>query len=153
MKDFCKYHILADSSSRANRPIGSKMQSVGALFGANSRGALSRCIKPSIRPFSSTHACQIKIPRAPSTRRQQRPLNAQGIPDNHNQRREWIEALIGNRKATIAQFGLAKKAGAINIEPEDSIEFLRSYCNTVAEPGWEVRFCRGEPPIQSLAHV
>ncbi|KFY62786.1 hypothetical protein V496_04375 [Pseudogymnoascus sp. VKM F-4515 (FW-2607)] len=115
---------------------------MGALFGANSRSTLSRCIKPSIRPFSSTHACQIKAPKAPSTRRQPRPLNAQGRPDNHNQRREWIEALIGNRKATIAQFGLAKKAGALNIEPEDSIEFLRSYCNTVAEPGWEVRFCR-----------
>ncbi|OBT90189.1 hypothetical protein VE02_00964 [Pseudogymnoascus sp. 03VT05] len=129
------------------------MQSMGALLGAHSRGALSLCIKPSIRPFSSTHACKIQMPKAPSTRRQSRPLIAQGRPDRHSQRREWIEALIGNRKATIAQFSLAKKAGALKIEPEDSIELLRSYCNAVAEPGWEIRFCREhkiDPPTLAM---
>ncbi|KFZ17731.1 hypothetical protein V502_04422 [Pseudogymnoascus sp. VKM F-4520 (FW-2644)] len=129
------------------------MQSMGALLGANSRGALSRCIKPSIRPFSSTYACHAKAPKAPSTRRQLRPLNAQGRPDHHNQRREWIEALIGNRKATIAQFSLAKKVGVLNLEPEDSIELLRSYCNTVAEPGWEVRFCRDPSTLDIVSRV
>ncbi|KFY45715.1 hypothetical protein V494_00820 [Pseudogymnoascus sp. VKM F-4513 (FW-928)] len=129
------------------------MQSVGALLGAHSRGALRRCIKPSIRPFSSTSTCQIKVPKAPSTRRQPRPLDAQGRPDHRSQRREWIEALNGSRKATTAQFALAKKAGALNIEPEDSIDLLRSYCNVVAEPGWEVRFCREhklDPPTLAI---
>ncbi|KFY32951.1 hypothetical protein V495_08580 [Pseudogymnoascus sp. VKM F-4514 (FW-929)] len=118
------------------------MQAIGALVGAHSRGALRRCIKPSIRPFSSSYVCHAKAPRAPSTKRQPRPLNAEGRSDRQSQRREWIEALIANPKATIAQFTLAKKAGALNIEPEASVELLRSYCNAVAEPGWEVRFCR-----------
>ncbi|KFZ15154.1 hypothetical protein V501_02839 [Pseudogymnoascus sp. VKM F-4519 (FW-2642)] len=127
---------------------------MGALLSAHSRGALSRCIKPSIRPFSSTHACKIQVPKAaPSTRRQSRSLNAQGRPDHQSQRRGWIEALIGNRKATIAQFTLAKKAGALKIEPEDSIELLRSYCNAVAEPGWETRFCRDPPTLAMVSRI
>ncbi|KFY73789.1 hypothetical protein V499_06146 [Pseudogymnoascus sp. VKM F-103] len=125
-----------------------------ALLGAHSRGALSRCIKPSIRPFSSTHACKIQVPKAaPSTRRQSRSLNAQGRPDHQSQRRGWIEALIGDRKATIAQFTLAKKAGALKIEPEDSIELLRSYCNAVAEPGWEIRFCRDPLTLAMVSRI
>ncbi|KFY27210.1 hypothetical protein V493_03642 [Pseudogymnoascus sp. VKM F-4281 (FW-2241)] len=126
---------------------------MGHLLGTHSRKALRRCIKPSIRPFSSTYTYQINVPKAPSTRRQSRPLNAQGRPDHHSQRREWIEALIGNRKATIAQFQLAKKAGALSVEPEDSIELLRSYCNTVAEPGWEIRFCRDPPTLAMVSRI
>jgi hypothetical protein len=53
-------------------------------------------------------------------------------------------ALDENIKPTLAQLKDAKKAGALDLEPEAVIRVIRSFCHAVGHPGFEVRLCKGK---------
>jgi len=66
---------------------------------------------------------------------------------------EREEALNENIKPTLAHLKDAKKAGALDLEPEAAIRVIRSFCQTVGNPGYEGRLCKGKSPTQECVHI